>query len=132
MRALKGAAVGAEAIHGDKSQQERDWVLGQFRAGALPVMVATDVAGRSLDVKDVTAVVNYDAPSCAEDYVHRVGRAGAGASGVAVTSRPRRRARRTRARCDAPEEPRRRADRAPAGRRRRPRRRGAAEVAVTT
>ena len=86
MRALKGAAVGAEAIHGDKSQQGRDWVLGQFRAGALPVMVATDVAGRGLDVKDVTAVVNYDAPSCAEDYVHRVGRAGrAGASGVAVT-----------------------------------------------
>ena len=86
VRALKGAAVGAEAIHGDKSQQERDWVLGQFRAGALPVMVATDVAGRGLDVKDVTAVVNYDAPSCAEDYVHRVGRAGrAGASGVAVT-----------------------------------------------
>jgi ATP-dependent RNA helicase DDX5/DBP2 len=77
---------GASAIHGDKTQQERDWVLRSFRDGTRPVMVATDVAARGLDVPAVAAVINYDFPNGVEDYVHRIGRTGrAGMSGVAWT-----------------------------------------------
>ncbi|KAH9742310.1 DEAD-box ATP-dependent RNA helicase 46 [Citrus sinensis] len=77
---------GAAAIHGDKSQSERDYVLNQFRAGRSPVLVATDVAARGLDIKDIRVVVNYDFPTGVEDYVHRIGRTGrAGATGVAYT-----------------------------------------------
>ncbi|WCJ21040.1 DEAD-box ATP-dependent RNA helicase 14 [Euphorbia peplus] len=77
---------GAAAIHGDKSQSERDHVLSQFRTGRSPVLVATDVAARGLDVKDIRVVVNYDFPTGVEDYVHRIGRTGrAGATGVAHT-----------------------------------------------
>ncbi|KAJ1864536.1 ATP-dependent RNA helicase dbp2 [Coemansia sp. RSA 2703] len=76
----------ALAIHGDKSQNERDWVIAQFRDGKSPIMVATDVASRGLDIKDVKFVVNYDFPTNVEDYVHRIGRTGrAGASGTAIT-----------------------------------------------
>ncbi|KAJ3694277.1 hypothetical protein LUZ60_009757 [Juncus effusus] len=77
---------GAAAIHGDKSQSERDSVLADFRNGRYPVLVATDVAARGLDVKDIKAVINYDFPSGVEDYVHRIGRTGrAGATGTAFT-----------------------------------------------
>ncbi|KAF5739613.1 putative dead box ATP-dependent RNA helicase [Tripterygium wilfordii] len=77
---------GAAAIHGDKSQTDRDYVLSQFRTGRSPVLVATDVAARGLDVKDIRVVVNYDFPTGVEDYVHRIGRTGrAGATGVAYT-----------------------------------------------
>ncbi|CAN1321995.1 DEAD-box ATP-dependent RNA helicase 46 [Linum perenne] len=77
---------GAAAIHGDKSQGERDQVLSQFRSGRSPLLVATDVAARGLDVKDIRAVINYDFPTGVEDYVHRIGRTGrAGATGVAYT-----------------------------------------------
>ncbi|XP_071734990.1 DEAD-box ATP-dependent RNA helicase 14-like [Rutidosis leptorrhynchoides] len=77
---------GAAAIHGDKSQGERDHVLSQFRSGSCPVLVATDVAARGLDVKDIRVVVNYDFPTGVEDYVHRIGRTGrAGATGEAYT-----------------------------------------------
>ncbi|CAG7891035.1 unnamed protein product [Brassica rapa] len=77
---------GAAAIHGDKSQPERDSVLNQFRSGRTPVLVATDVAARGLDVKDIRAVINYDFPNGVEDYVHRIGRTGrAGATGQAFT-----------------------------------------------
>ncbi|KAL5540627.1 hypothetical protein UlMin_043202 [Ulmus minor] len=77
---------GAAAIHGDKSQSERDYVLNQFRSGRTPVLVATDVAARGLDIKDIRVVINYDFPTGVEDYVHRIGRTGrAGASGVAYT-----------------------------------------------
>ncbi|XP_013628765.1 PREDICTED: DEAD-box ATP-dependent RNA helicase 14 isoform X2 [Brassica oleracea var. oleracea] len=77
---------GAAAIHGDKSQPERDNVLNQFRSGRTPVLVATDVAARGLDVKDIRAVINYDFPNGVEDYVHRIGRTGrAGATGQAFT-----------------------------------------------
>lgn len=77
---------GAAAIHGDKSQGERDFVLNQFRTGRSPVLVATDVAARGLDIKDIRVVVNYDFPTGIEDYVHRIGRTGrAGATGVAFT-----------------------------------------------
>ncbi|KAL2240538.1 ATP-dependent RNA helicase-like protein DB10 [Sesamum indicum] len=77
---------GAAAIHGDKSQGERDHVLNQFRTGRSPVLVATDVAARGLDIKDIRVVINYDFPTGVEDYVHRIGRTGrAGATGVAYT-----------------------------------------------
>ncbi|KAK9119738.1 hypothetical protein Scep_017831 [Stephania cephalantha] len=77
---------GAAAIHGDKSQSEREHVLNQFRTGRSPILVATDVAARGLDIKDIRVVVNYDFPSGVEDYVHRIGRTGrAGATGVAYT-----------------------------------------------
>ncbi|KAG5572821.1 hypothetical protein H5410_062587 [Solanum commersonii] len=76
----------ALSIHGDKSQAERDWVLSEFKAGKSPIMTATDVAARGLDVKDVKFVINYDFPGSLEDYVHRIGRTGrAGASGTAYT-----------------------------------------------
>ncbi|KAJ2065633.1 ATP-dependent RNA helicase dbp2 [Coemansia sp. S146] len=76
----------ALAIHGDKSQSERDWVIREFRSGKSPIMVATDVASRGLDIKDVKFVINYDFPINIEDYVHRIGRTGrAGASGTAIT-----------------------------------------------
>ncbi|KAM8707875.1 hypothetical protein ACLKA7_014926 [Drosophila subpalustris] len=64
------------AIHGDKSQQERDFVLSSFRNGRHSILVATDVAARGLDVDDVKFVINYDYPSNSEDYVHRIGRTG--------------------------------------------------------
>ncbi|XP_055841390.1 uncharacterized protein LOC129908708 isoform X2 [Episyrphus balteatus] len=64
------------AIHGDKSQQERDYVLASFRNGRQSILVATDVAARGLDVEDVKFVINYDYPSNSEDYVHRIGRTG--------------------------------------------------------
>jgi len=76
----------ALSIHGDKSQAERDWVLSEFRSGKSPIMTATDVAARGLDVKDVKYVINYDFPGSLEDYVHRIGRKGrAGAKGTAYT-----------------------------------------------
>ncbi|KAL5849062.1 hypothetical protein ACOSQ4_007075 [Xanthoceras sorbifolium] len=81
-----GRNFGAIAIHGDKSQGERDWVLNQFRTGKSPILVATDVAARGLDIKDIRVVINYDFPTGIEDYVHRIGRTGrAGATGVSYT-----------------------------------------------
>ena len=59
------------AIHGDKSQAERDRVLRDFRSGRAPILIATDVAARGLDVSDIKFVINYDLPNNAEDYVHR-------------------------------------------------------------
>ncbi|XP_067928273.1 uncharacterized protein [Watersipora subatra] len=85
-RGMRRAGWPAMVIHGDKSQQERDWVLKEFRTGKAPIMVATDVAARGLDVDDVGFVVNFDMPSQIEDYVHRIGRTGrAGNSGTAYT-----------------------------------------------
>ncbi|KAK1294937.1 DEAD-box ATP-dependent RNA helicase 30 [Acorus calamus] len=76
----------ALSIHGDKAQSERDWVLSQFKSGSSPIMTATDVAARGLDVKDIKCVINYDFPTSLEDYVHRIGRTGrAGAKGTAFT-----------------------------------------------
>ncbi|PKI38672.1 hypothetical protein CRG98_040958, partial [Punica granatum] len=77
---------GAVAIHGDKSQGERDWALNQFRSGKSPILVATDVAARGLDIKEIRVVINFDFPTGIEDYVHRIGRTGrAGATGVSYT-----------------------------------------------
>ncbi|KAF8485866.1 DEAD-domain-containing protein [Russula ochroleuca] len=76
----------ALAIHGDKEQRERDWVLGEFKAGHSPILIATDVASRGLDVKDVGYVLNYDFPNNCEDYIHRIGRTGrAGMKGTSYT-----------------------------------------------
>lgn len=76
----------ALCIHGDKKQEERDWVLKEFKEGKSPILVATDVASRGLDVKDIKYVINYDFPTQIEDYIHRVGRTGrAGATGSSYT-----------------------------------------------
>jgi superfamily II DNA/RNA helicase len=84
-RQLQKAGVNADAIHGDKTQDERTAALTAFKAGKLEVLVATDVAARGLDIVELPVVINYDVPFNAEDYVHRIGRTGrAGASGVAI------------------------------------------------
>jgi len=76
----------AQAITGDIEQKKRLRILADFKEGRLPLLVATDVASRGIDVKDVTHVINYDLPQDAEDYVHRIGRTGrAGAAGKALT-----------------------------------------------
>merc|ERR1712232_792966 len=62
----------ALCIHGDKKQEEREWVLKEFKEGKSPILIATDVASRGLDVKDIKYVINYDFPSQIEDYIHRV------------------------------------------------------------
>jgi ATP-dependent RNA helicase DDX5/DBP2 len=85
-RVLRDSKFAALVIHGDKSQAERDWVLNEFRSGKCMVMVATDVAARGLDVKDVKFVINYDMPNNIEDYVHRIGRTGrANSRGTSLT-----------------------------------------------
>jgi len=85
-RSLRGEGFPCRCIHGDKTQQERDETLAEFKANKLPILVATDVAARGLDVKDITMVVNFDMPNNMEDYVHRIGRTGrAGARGTAVS-----------------------------------------------
>ncbi|KAJ3328299.1 DEAD-box ATP-dependent RNA helicase, partial [Gonapodya sp. JEL0774] len=66
----------ATSIHGDRTQQEREWALQSFRAGRTPIMVATAVASRGLDIPNVQHVVNYDLPNDIDDYVHRIGRTG--------------------------------------------------------
>merc|ERR1711957_900183 len=76
----------ALCIHGDKKQEERDWCLKEFKEGKSPILIATDVASRGLDVKDIKYVINYDFPNNIEDYIHRVGRTGrAGATGSSYT-----------------------------------------------
>eukprot|EP01024_Parvocaulis_polyphysoides_P061230 TRINITY_DN6766_c0_g2_i1.p1 TRINITY_DN6766_c0_g2~~TRINITY_DN6766_c0_g2_i1.p1 ORF type:complete len:330 (-),score=49.51 TRINITY_DN6766_c0_g2_i1:212-1201(-) len=73
------------SIHGDRSQQEREFALRSFRSGRTPVLVATDVAARGLDIPHVTHVINYDLPTDIDDYVHRIGRTGrAGKKGLAT------------------------------------------------
>ncbi len=78
--------VPSAAIHGNKSQGQRERALAGFRAGTTRVLVATDIAARGIDVNDVTHVINFDLPNIPESYVHRIGRtARAGASGVAIS-----------------------------------------------
>ncbi|XP_068118959.1 probable ATP-dependent RNA helicase DDX5 isoform X2 [Hyperolius riggenbachi] len=73
-RKLRRDGWPAMGIHGDKSQQERDWVLNEFKHGKSPILIATDVASRGLDVEDIKFVINYDYPNSSEDYIHRIGR----------------------------------------------------------
>ena len=83
---LQKSGYVAEGLHGDLSQKQRDSVMGRFRSGRLSILIATDIAARGIDVDDVEAVFNYDLPSEAEYYVHRIGRTGrAGREGTAHT-----------------------------------------------
>ena len=83
---IAGAGVTAEALHGNRSQGQRERALDAFRAGTVQVLVATDIAARGIDVETVTHVFNHDLPNLAESYVHRIGRTGrAGRSGTAIT-----------------------------------------------
>ncbi len=83
---LQQRGMGAELIHSGLPQPKRERILEMFREGKFPILVATDVASRGLDIDDITHVVNFDIPNSAEDYVHRVGRtARMGKEGAAVT-----------------------------------------------
>src|SRR5205085_2655592 len=85
-RSFERDGLRTNALHGDKSQDERLKALDAFKAGSVDVLVATDVAARGLDIVDLPAVFNFDVPFNAEDYVHRIGRTGrAGQSGLAIT-----------------------------------------------
>ncbi len=86
VRNLARADIAAEAIHGNKSQNQRERVLAAFRQGRVRILVATDIAARGIDVDGVSHVVNYDLPNVPESYVHRIGRtARAGAEGIAIS-----------------------------------------------
>jgi ATP-dependent RNA helicase RhlE len=85
VKQLGGARINAVAIHGNKSQPQREKALGLFRAGQVRVLVATDIAARGIDISGVSHVFNYELPNVPDQYVHRIGRtARAGAAGVAV------------------------------------------------
>jgi ATP-dependent RNA helicase RhlE len=86
VKRLRSHEVEALAMHGDKSQSQREKALARFGAGHVDTLIATDVAARGLDVDDITHVINFDAPADHDGYVHRVGRTGrAGRRGVGVT-----------------------------------------------
>lgn len=83
---LNRSHVGAGAIHGDKSQIDRQNALNRFKEGKIRVLVATDIAARGLDISELSHVINYDVPIEPENYVHRIGRTGrAGHGGIAIT-----------------------------------------------
>jgi len=83
---LEAMGQPAAAIHGDKSQPQRERALAAFKAGRISVLVATDIAARGIDVDGVTHVVNFDLPNVPEAYVHRIGRtARAGHTGIAIS-----------------------------------------------
>jgi ATP-dependent RNA helicase RhlE len=83
---LEKDGIPAAAIHGNKSQAARTRALQQFKAGEVPVLVATDIAARGLDIVELPHVVNFELPNVPEDYVHRIGRTGrAGSEGAAVS-----------------------------------------------
>jgi ATP-dependent RNA helicase RhlE len=86
VRHLETCGIDSAAIHGNKSQGQRERALAQFRSGATRVLVATDIAARGIDVDDVSHVINFDLPNIPESYVHRIGRtARAGAAGIAIS-----------------------------------------------
>lgn len=86
VRFLAGAKIGAAAIHGNKSQPQREAALAAFRSGEIKYLVATDIAARGIDIPAVSHVFNFDMPNVPEQYVHRIGRtARAGASGIAIS-----------------------------------------------
>jgi ATP-dependent RNA helicase DeaD len=85
-RTLRDKGMNVKALHGDMSQGARDGVMISFKSGRLPILVATDVAARGLDIADVTHIVNFDIPTSPDVYVHRIGRTGrVGRSGRAIT-----------------------------------------------
>jgi ATP-dependent RNA helicase RhlE len=86
VRLLAGNGIAANAIHGNKSQPQRERALGEFRSGKVKLMVATDIAARGIDVSGVSHVFNFELPNVPEQYVHRIGRtARAGADGIAIS-----------------------------------------------
>ncbi len=86
VKSLQNAGIASDAIHGNKSQNQRERALGMFRAGKVRVLIATDIAARGIDVDGVSHVVNFDMPNVPESYVHRIGRtARAGAEGIAIS-----------------------------------------------
>jgi superfamily II DNA/RNA helicase len=86
VKRLRNHDVTAVAMHGDKSQSQREKALANFERGGVDTLVATDVAARGLDVEGITHVIQFDAPGDHDDYVHRVGRTGrAGRTGVGIT-----------------------------------------------
>ena len=86
VKRLSRHGVHALAIHGNRSQSQREKALGRFHSGSIDTLVATDVAARGIDVDDVTHVINFDAPEDRDTYVHRVGRTGrAGRHGIGIT-----------------------------------------------
>ena len=86
VRSLVQAGIPAEAIHGNKTQGNRERTMAAFRAGSIKTLVATDIAARGIDVDGISHVINYELPNIAETYVHRIGRtARAGATGVAIS-----------------------------------------------
>lgn len=86
VRELRKAGFSVEAIHGNKSQNQRERVLAAFRDGGLRTLIATDIAARGIDVAGVSHVINYDLPNIPESYVHRIGRTGrAGNKGTAIS-----------------------------------------------
>src|SRR4030066_500 len=83
---LEQMGYNASALHGDYTQARRDEVMGKFKKGMIDILVATDVAARGLDIKNVTHVINYSIPQNPDSYIHRIGRTGrAGKSGIAIT-----------------------------------------------
>ncbi len=85
VKLLAGNGIASNAIHGNKSQPQRERALGEFKAGKVKILVATDIAARGIDVSGVSHVINFELPNVAEQYVHRIGRtARAGAAGVAI------------------------------------------------
>ncbi len=83
---LKSSGINSQAIHGNKSQPQRQQALKNFKNRTTRVLVATDIAARGIDIDDLTHVINYELPNVAETYVHRIGRtARAGASGIAIS-----------------------------------------------
>ncbi|GAB1299802.1 RNA helicase [Apodemus speciosus] len=85
-KSLEKMGYNACTLHGGKGQEQREFALSNLKAGAKDILVATDVAGRGIDIQDVSMVVNYDMAKNIEDYIHRIGRTGrAGKSGVAIT-----------------------------------------------
>jgi ATP-dependent RNA helicase RhlE len=85
VRLLEAAGLAASAIHGNKSQPQRERAIAGFKSGEMKVLIATDIAARGIDIPGVSHVVNYDLPDVPEQYVHRIGRtARAGADGIAI------------------------------------------------
>ncbi len=85
-RLLKKEGIAAQSIHGDRSQDERNKALNAFKNGQVPVIVATDVLARGIDIKGVSIIINYDVPNNTDDYIHRIGRTGRyDKSGIAIT-----------------------------------------------
>jgi superfamily II DNA/RNA helicase len=86
VKRLRAHGVEAVAMHGNKSQRQREQALARFRSGAIDTLVATDVAARGIDVSGISVVINFDPPADSETYVHRIGRTGrAGAKGIGIT-----------------------------------------------